>query len=159
MRISAINGLNGPLRNENVTFIGDLDQWVRLSRLGRFLKVPVLGVSWTDHELNQTKLIDGEVLSRDYRQLQTSVVEELTHWPSKEAEVLFEVTYNRLQAVILSPLGFFWLGVRHLFASLNVARRSSLPFSQTGWKLLEIAGVVTPFAAPLARGFRRLRNR
>jgi glycosyltransferase involved in cell wall biosynthesis len=64
MRISAINGLNGPLRNENVTFIGDLDQWVRLSRLGRFLKVPVPGASWTDHELNQTKLIDGELLSR-----------------------------------------------------------------------------------------------
>lgn len=65
--ILALERYGYQLRNPGIRFISDLEQWVRLSAIGPFLKVNQKVGDWMDHDSQASKIVDYEDTYKDIK--------------------------------------------------------------------------------------------
>ena len=156
IRTSAIRELDFP-RKVNMRFWGDLDQWIRLSFIGPFQRVPKVGAAWRLHSSNASHDARGQHLLNDLRAIRASV-DQNSESIDDLVKLKFRAKWHRLVAIALVQAKPFSMAI--VEAALSIFYTFQIPRSRRGrgWKPSELLGAVFPivgfYLANLKNGYR-----
>lgn len=151
-------------RNESLSQIPDLEQWLRLSMVGPFSHLPEILASWRTHESNQSRETHGSQLSFELDIVFETVLSMFSDGGSRYLEPAvwndFLIHWHRLKAIAEARIVGSLRSIPHLYLSWVRYICASKPRSRNPWRLGEVIGTLAPplvWLRDLAN-FKRQRN-
>jgi hypothetical protein len=140
----------GSGRVPGMTQMGDLEQWIRLCRKGKFVHIDQVLASWRKHDANMSLNSFGKKNSLELNIIRAAVEETLNTLSSSHREKIlptFEATWNKLKAISEIRVPGSFKSVSYLFRSLTITLYNQKVRMRHPWTVLEVVACLLPFLA------------
>ena len=137
-------------RLENLSQMGDFEQWIRLSSTGPFRHLNDVLASWRQHDKNMSFQSFGLRNSIELDVLNLSVDATLSVLSSENTvhiRNLYQANWNKLKAIAEVRVPGSMKSIEHLFKSLRVIATNRSIKMKTPWTFAEVLGCLLPIAS------------
>lgn len=137
-----------PGRNESLRQIPDLEQWMRLAKMGPLTHLPEILASWRSHESNQSLKTHGARLSVELDVVFETVQNLFADGGSKHLEPAvweeFLVHWHWQKAIVEYQIVGSFRSIPHLFQSWLNYLGASKPRPRNPWSLRQVIAASAP---------------
>lgn len=134
-------------RRENLTQMGDFEQWIRISAKGKLFHVNEVLASWRQHTNNMSLKSFGGRNSTELeivRKQAELTLDELSLANDKELRARFLATWHKMKAIAEVRVPGSYKSVSHLVQSMRILTSNRDIRLRTPWTLIEIFGCLLP---------------
>jgi glycosyltransferase involved in cell wall biosynthesis len=135
-------------RNESLRQIPDLEQWLRLAKIGPLIHLPEVLASWRAHESNQSLKTYGSQLSLELDIVFETVQSMFADGGSSYLDLAvwdeFLIHWHRHKAIAETRVVGSFRSIPHLYLSWFSYLCAPKPRLQNPWSFLEVIGTLAP---------------